>query len=172
MNKRNSICLSWDFYCCNQTLWPKQNGEERVYFSLHFNITAHHQRKSWQELKQGRNLEVGADARAMEECCLLAHSIAYIAWFFILQEDCLGMALATVSWASPHQSSFKKFQWSWAVVAHWWWGSIFSTQVPFLLEDSSLHQVDKTHKQTNLTQALSQSKQKIYPQLYIIPFFC
>jgi hypothetical protein len=40
-------------------------------FSLHFHIGVHHQRKSGQALKQGRNLEAGADAEAMEECCLL-----------------------------------------------------------------------------------------------------
>ena len=28
-----------------------------------------------QELKQGRNLEAGADAEAIEECCLLAYSL-------------------------------------------------------------------------------------------------
>jgi hypothetical protein len=35
-------------------------------FSLHFHITVHHQRKSGQELKQGRNLEAGADEEVME----------------------------------------------------------------------------------------------------------
>jgi hypothetical protein len=33
-------------------------------FSLCFHITVHHQRKSGQELKQGRNLEAGADTEA------------------------------------------------------------------------------------------------------------
>jgi hypothetical protein len=41
-------------------------------FSLHFHIAVRHQRKSGQELTQGRNLEAGADADALEECCLLA----------------------------------------------------------------------------------------------------
>jgi hypothetical protein len=35
-------------------------------FGLHFQITVHHLRKSEQELTQGRNLEAGADAEAME----------------------------------------------------------------------------------------------------------
>ena len=48
----------------------KKIGEERVYF----HIAVHHQKKSGQELKQGRNLEAGADAEAMEGCCLLACS--------------------------------------------------------------------------------------------------
>ena len=43
-------------------------------FCLHFHITVYHQRKSGQELKQGRNLEPGADAAIMEGCCSLACS--------------------------------------------------------------------------------------------------
>jgi hypothetical protein len=41
-------------------------------FSLHFHIAVYHQRKSGQEVTLGRNLEAGADAEAVEECCLLA----------------------------------------------------------------------------------------------------
>ena len=41
------------------------------FIRLHFQITIHHWRKSGQELKQGRNLKAGADAEAMEGCCLL-----------------------------------------------------------------------------------------------------
>jgi len=43
-------------------------------FSLHFCIAVHNLRKSGQELKQGRNLETGADTEVMEECCLLSCS--------------------------------------------------------------------------------------------------
>jgi hypothetical protein len=50
----------------------KQVREEGASFSLHFHVTVHHQRKSGQELTQDRNLEAGADAEAMEGCCLLA----------------------------------------------------------------------------------------------------
>jgi hypothetical protein len=39
--------------------------------SLYFHITVHHQRKSGQKLRQGRNLEAGADAEAMEGYYLL-----------------------------------------------------------------------------------------------------
>jgi hypothetical protein len=35
-------------------------------FSLHFHIAVHHQKKSGQELTQGRNLEAEADAEAMD----------------------------------------------------------------------------------------------------------
>jgi hypothetical protein len=41
-------------------------------------VTVHHGKKSGQELKQDRNLEAGADAEAMEGCCLLACSAAFI----------------------------------------------------------------------------------------------
>jgi len=35
-------------------------------FSLYFHTAVHHRRKSRQELKQGRAMEAGADAEAME----------------------------------------------------------------------------------------------------------
>jgi hypothetical protein len=41
-------------------------------FRFYFHVAAHHQRKSGQELTQGRKLEAGADAEAMDGCCLLA----------------------------------------------------------------------------------------------------
>jgi hypothetical protein len=47
----------------------KATWGEKDLFGLHFHITVHHQRKLGQELKQGRNLEAGADAEAIEECC-------------------------------------------------------------------------------------------------------
>lgn len=52
----------------------KAAWEVKCLFGLHFHITVHqtNQRKWGQELKQGRNLETGADAETMEECCLLA----------------------------------------------------------------------------------------------------
>jgi hypothetical protein len=43
----------------------KQVGEERVYSAYTSTLN------SGQELPQGRNLEAGADAEAMEGCCLL-----------------------------------------------------------------------------------------------------
>jgi hypothetical protein len=42
--------------------------EENVYLA----VTVHHEMKSGEELKQGRNLEVRDDAETMEGCCLLA----------------------------------------------------------------------------------------------------
>jgi hypothetical protein len=55
-----------------------QVGEERFLSDLHFHIAVHHQRKSGLELKQGRNLEAGADAEAMEGCCFLACSLGLL----------------------------------------------------------------------------------------------
>jgi hypothetical protein len=44
----------------------KARWEGKTLTGLQFHITVHHQRKSGQELKQGRKLEAGADAEAME----------------------------------------------------------------------------------------------------------
>ena len=41
----------------------KQVGEERVYSAYTFHTAVHHQRKSGQELTQGRNLEAGAEQK-------------------------------------------------------------------------------------------------------------
>ena len=47
---------------------PKQVGEEKVYLGFSFCIIVQHRRKPGQELKQGRNLEAGANAEALEGC--------------------------------------------------------------------------------------------------------
>ena len=44
----------------------KANWERKALFRLHFHITVHQQRKTEQDLKQGRNLKAGADAEVME----------------------------------------------------------------------------------------------------------
>jgi hypothetical protein len=51
----------------------KQSNMGRTGLGVHFHITVHHRRKPRQELKQDRNLEAGADAEAMEGCCLLVY---------------------------------------------------------------------------------------------------
>jgi hypothetical protein len=53
----------------------KQVGEESVYSAYtYFHIAVHHQRKSGQELKQGRIQEAGADAEdtILSMACLLS----------------------------------------------------------------------------------------------------
>jgi hypothetical protein len=52
----------------------KSNLGERGLLELYLHTIVHQQRKSGQELKQGSNLEAGADADAMEGCFLLACS--------------------------------------------------------------------------------------------------
>jgi len=61
-------------------LFPGRNTVTKVTWggkglcSSYFHITVHYQRKSGQELKQGRTLEAGADAEAMQYCTLVACS--------------------------------------------------------------------------------------------------
>lgn len=45
-------------------------GEKGLH-GLHFHIADHYIRNLGQELNQGTNLEAGANAEALEECCLL-----------------------------------------------------------------------------------------------------
>ena len=52
----------------------KATRRRKSLFVLHFHITVHHLRTSGQELTLGRNPETGADAEAMEGCCLLVCS--------------------------------------------------------------------------------------------------
>lgn len=47
---RDRVSPLQSFYCCDETLWSKQLGEEMVYFSLHFQVSTHHRGKSAQEL--------------------------------------------------------------------------------------------------------------------------
>ena len=58
---------------CDDKTPRLNNLGDKSLIGLYF-ITAHYLRKSGQELKQGRNLEAGADAEAMEGSCLLACS--------------------------------------------------------------------------------------------------
>ena len=55
----------------------KQLGEEGAYFNL--DVCPQHSPSGLkQELKQGWNLEVGADVETMEECCLLKSSLCLL----------------------------------------------------------------------------------------------
>lgn len=64
-----SNCLKI-FYCCDKTLCQSKLGRK----GLIWLTVPHHERKSGQELKQGKNQAAGIDAEAVEECCLLACS--------------------------------------------------------------------------------------------------
>ena len=48
-------------------LMPMHSIYERI-LGVTLPLTVHHLRTSGQELKQGRDLEAGADAEAIEEC--------------------------------------------------------------------------------------------------------
>ncbi|EDL21040.1 mCG140729 [Mus musculus] len=78
-------------------------------FGLHFHITVHHQRKSEQELKQGRDLETGADAEAMEQCRFLTCSCGLIACFLIESRSTRPeMPPLTIDWALPPSITCKE----------------------------------------------------------------
>ena len=55
----------------------KASWEGKVSLDLYFSIAVDQKRKSAQELKQGRVLEAGADADAMEDTayCLVSHAL-------------------------------------------------------------------------------------------------
>jgi hypothetical protein len=53
-----------------------RGGGGKGLFSLRFHIAVQHQRKSGLELTQGRNLEAGADAEAMNWCYLVLLPLA------------------------------------------------------------------------------------------------
>jgi hypothetical protein len=76
----------------------------RALFGLHFHIILH-QRKSGQELTQGRNLEAGADAEAMEACYLLA---CFTCFFIEPRPISPGMAPPAIGWALSYQTLIKK----------------------------------------------------------------
>ena len=75
------VCQS--LYSCTKHHDPEASWGGKGLFSLCFHIAVHHQRKSGQELTQGRNLEAGADAEAMEgyyllDCFPLACSACFL----------------------------------------------------------------------------------------------
>jgi hypothetical protein len=76
---------------------------------VHFQIIVHHWRKSGQELKQDWNLEAGADAEAMEGCCLLA-CLSWLAQhaFLYNQDHWPRYGTTDLGRALPHQSLIEK----------------------------------------------------------------
>jgi hypothetical protein len=62
-------CLSQGFHCCAEAPWPESNVDSRGFISLALPPRS----SQLKEVRtQGRILEAGADAEAMEVCCLLA----------------------------------------------------------------------------------------------------
>lgn len=83
-----------------------QHGKGRIDFTLHFHITPHH----WGESVRNSN-RIGngdrADVEALEGCCLL---ICYSWLLFLIAPRATSqrVALITVIWDPPHQSSTKE----------------------------------------------------------------
>jgi hypothetical protein len=91
---------------------------------LHFHITVHHQKGSGQELKQGRNLEAGTDAEAMEGWCSLACS-PWIAQLAFLKNPGIG---PSHNGLGPPPSITKKMPYLFAYRLTY--GGIFLPEVP------------------------------------------
>jgi hypothetical protein len=76
----------------------KNNLGRKGFFQLTL-LSLFIQRKSGQKLKQGRNLEAGADAETMEEGCLLACSVCFLIG---PRTTIPGMASPIMGWILPH----------------------------------------------------------------------
>ena len=63
------VCLSQGFYSCTNIMTKKQVGEERVY-SAYTSILLFITKEVRTGIQAGQ--KAGADAEAMERCCLLA----------------------------------------------------------------------------------------------------
>ena len=110
------------------TMTQKQVGEEKGVFGLHFHIAVYYWRKSEQE-HQGRNLEAGADAVAMERYLLASHSLLSLLCYRTQDHQPREVILY-------HWTLIEKMAYSWISWRHLllYWGS-------FLSDDSSLCQV-------------------------------
>ena len=127
----------------------KQPGKERVYW---FELSEHCpslKGKSGQELKQGRNLEAGAGAEAVEGWCLLACS----SWLVLIEPRTTVQGWHHPQCTSPfppNQSLIKKMHYVLACSLILWrhflsWGSHLSN-------DCSLCQFDRRLTSTPLRQ--------------------
>jgi hypothetical protein len=74
---------------------------------LNYYITVHHQRKSGQELKQGRNLAGEADAEAMEEQMLTSLLFMACSTHFVIKSKTSGWH--ALEWACLYQILWKLF---------------------------------------------------------------
>lgn len=107
---------------CDETMNQNQLGGDRVYFSLHCQVTVHHWRS--QGKNTGRNLET----ETMKESCLLACS-PWLTWsVFLYSPELRGQKCTT-------HSGLGSLTWLVKKMPHWhackliWWGQ-FSTEVP------------------------------------------
>jgi hypothetical protein len=110
----------------------KQAGEERVYSAYTSIFAVHHQRKSGQELKQGRIMEAGAwrqehGGRSMEAGAwrqeLMQRPQRQSAYWLASH----GLCFLTEPRSTRSHPQFRKF------LTAGFYGGIFSTEVPFFL---------------------------------------
>lgn len=83
-------------------------------FGLYFHITAHHQKQSGQELTLGMILEIGDDAEAMKEYCLLITPVVLLSLLSFRTQDHQaegGNAPSVIR--LPHQLLIKTMYYSW-----------------------------------------------------------
>ena len=113
------VCLSWAYYDSDEAQGPKRTLGGKSLFGLHFHTIAYHRRESGQELKQGQNLEAGADAEA-RGVWLTGLLITSCPVCFLIEPrtTSLGMASPTVDCALLHQSLIKKTPSSWISWEH------------------------------------------------------
>ena len=106
----------------------KATWEGKGVFPLQFCVTVHHQKWVGQELKQGGNLEAGADAAAMEGCCLLLPMACSVCFLTEPRTASPEIRPPTMGWALPHPSLIMKMPYRLAYSpSH---GGIFLTGVP------------------------------------------
>jgi len=80
-----------------------KNWKEKGLSGLHIQIIVHLWRKLRQELKQGWNLEAGANAEAVDGCCLLSYSHGLLNLLLIEpRTSSPEMASPTMGWALIH----------------------------------------------------------------------
>ena len=78
-NYKRVVCLSQGLHGSEKNTTIESNLGRKGFISVSDSqITLHHPGKSKQELKQGRDLEVGADAEDKEGCYLLAGSLQLV----------------------------------------------------------------------------------------------
>jgi hypothetical protein len=79
------ICLSWGFYCFDESPGPKATWGEKGLFCSHYQVTPHHRGKPRQETQAGQKPGgAGADAQALEESCLQACPSCFVQPAFLL----------------------------------------------------------------------------------------
>ena len=95
-------------------------------FGLNFSVEVHQWRKSGQKHKQSRIRDAGADAEAIERCCLLP-CFPWLYQLTFLREPRTSSPLMTpliMDWAFPHWSLNEKMPYNWISWRHFLsWGS-------------------------------------------------